>query len=67
MSNTDAWRALSIMAHQDDFEFNAGGFFALLKRSHGQRVHLNILTTTRGASGHPDRSLMNLIVKDDLS
>ncbi len=43
---------MSIMAHQDDFEFNAGGLFALLRRRYGRRLRLKILATTRGASGH---------------
>jgi len=40
------------MAHQDDFEFNAGGSFALLRQKLGDGVQLGILTTTNGASGH---------------
>ena len=26
-------KVMSIMAHQDDFEFNAGGLFTLLKKT----------------------------------
>lgn len=48
---------MSIMAHQDDFEFNAGGLFAKLCKIHGDQVELKILTTTRGASGHHQMSL----------
>jgi LmbE family N-acetylglucosaminyl deacetylase len=43
---------MSIMAHQDDFEFNAGGTFALLRQSHGSDVRMKIMATSRGASGH---------------
>ena len=45
-------RAMSIMAHQDDFEFNAGGFFAMLRKKYGRGAELKILATSRGASGH---------------
>ncbi len=45
-------KIMSIMAHQDDFEFNAGGTFALLRRIHGAEAQFKILVTTRGASGH---------------
>ncbi len=48
---------MSIMAHQDDFEFNAGGAFALLRKYHGDRLKIKILTTNRGASGHYEMSL----------
>ena len=40
------------MAHQDDFEFNAGGFFAMLRKKYGRGAELKILATSRGASGH---------------
>jgi len=43
---------MSIMAHQDDFEFNAGGSFALLRQTLGSNVELKVLATTRGSSGH---------------
>lgn len=45
-------RVMSIMAHQDDFEFNVGGTFALLRQSLNENVRLCVLTTTTGASGH---------------
>lgn len=45
-------RVLSVMAHQDDFEFNLGGAFALLRRTWGDAVALRILTTSTGQSGH---------------
>jgi LmbE family N-acetylglucosaminyl deacetylase len=45
-------RVMSVMAHQDDFEFNAGGSFALLSQTLGDDVKLGVLTTTNGASGH---------------
>lgn len=45
-------RVMSIMAHQDDFEFNAGGSFALLRESLGEAVTFKIIATTSGASGH---------------
>ena len=48
---------MSIMAHQDDFEFNAGGLFAKLRKQHGDNVKLKILVTTRGATGHHEMSL----------
>lgn len=40
------------MAHQDDFEFNAGGLFAMLRKKYGREAELKILATSRGASGH---------------
>lgn len=52
MSANETIRAMSIMAHQDDFEFNAGGVFAQLRKRYGNDVKLKILATTRGASGH---------------
>lgn len=45
-------RVMSIMAHQDDFEFLAAGLFLKLRRHYGARVTLKILTTSTGASGH---------------
>jgi LmbE family N-acetylglucosaminyl deacetylase len=45
-------RILSIMAHQDDFELNLGGTFALLRRTLGDQVRLKVLATSAGASGH---------------
>lgn len=45
-------RIMSVMAHQDDFEFNAGGIFAMLRRHHGDNVEFKILATSTGASGH---------------
>jgi LmbE family N-acetylglucosaminyl deacetylase len=50
-------KVMSIMAHQDDFEFNAGGLFAKLRKKHGDNVKLKVLATTRGASGHHKMSL----------
>jgi LmbE family N-acetylglucosaminyl deacetylase len=50
-------KVMSIMAHQDDFEFNAGGLFAKLRKHYGSSLKLKILTTTRGASGHHQMSL----------
>jgi LmbE family N-acetylglucosaminyl deacetylase len=51
-SDTAPLRVLSVMAHQDDFEFNLGGTFALLRRKLGDGVRLGIVATTNGASGH---------------
>ena len=45
-------RAMSIMAHQDDFEFCAAGTFSILRETYGDGVALKILTTSTGASGH---------------
>ena len=45
-------RVMSIMAHQDDFEFEAAGFFLLLRKHYGNDVELKILTTSTGVSGH---------------
>ena len=49
-------RVMSVMAHQDDFEFTAGGTFALLRKTFGENVTMRILTTTRGAAGHHELS-----------
>jgi LmbE family N-acetylglucosaminyl deacetylase len=43
---------MSVMAHQDDFELNLGGTFALLRQTLGERVKLKVLTTNTGATGH---------------
>lgn len=53
----DSIKVMSIMAHQDDFEFNAGGAFAQLRQKYGDRLQLKILCTTTGASGHHQLSL----------
>ena len=45
-------RVMSVMAHQDDFEFEAAGLFLQLRQYYGDRVRLKILTTSRGGSGH---------------
>ncbi|MBQ9087226.1 MAG: PIG-L family deacetylase [Lentisphaeria bacterium] len=45
-------RVMSVMAHQDDFEFEAAGLFLKLRQHYGDQVRLKILTTTRGGSGH---------------
>jgi len=44
------------MAHQDDFEFTAGGLFALFCQKYGNNLKIKILATSRGASGHMDMS-----------
>ncbi len=50
-------RVMSIMAHQDDFEFSAAGLFAILRERYQDRVKIKILASTRGASGHHEMSL----------
>ena len=45
-------RVMSIMAHQDDFEFEAAGLFLMLRNYYGDDVELKILTTSTGVSGH---------------
>ncbi len=45
-------RVMSIMAHQDDFEFEAAGLFAKLRNHYGDDAEHKVLTTSRGASGH---------------
>ncbi|MBE6370369.1 MAG: hypothetical protein E7056_09475 [Lentisphaerae bacterium] len=45
-------RVMSIMAHQDDFEFEAAGLFLKLRQHYGSDVELKILTTSTGVSGH---------------
>ena len=45
-------RVMSVMAHQDDFEFEAAGFFSKLRQYYGSNVKLKILTVSRGGSGH---------------
>lgn len=57
MNHGNTIRIMSVMAHQDDFEFNAGGVFTQLRRRYGDHVDLKILATTRGASGHHASSL----------
>ncbi|MCF6177702.1 MAG: PIG-L family deacetylase [Victivallaceae bacterium] len=58
-------RVMSIMAHQDDFEFNAGGFFALLRKHYGEQVELKIVTTSTGASGHHKMDLASTAKRRD--
>lgn len=48
----DRLRVMSVMAHPDDFEFCAGGTFALLRETLADAVDVKIVTTTAGASGH---------------
>ena len=54
-------RVMSIMAHQDDFEFEAAGLFLRLREYYGDDVELKILTTSTGVSGHhiygPDETI----------
>lgn len=50
-------KVMSIMAHQDDFEFTAGGVFAHLRQKYGADVKLKILATNRGSSGHHQMGL----------
>ena len=45
-------RVMSVMAHQDDFEFEAAGLFIRLRQHYGDDVELKILTTSTGVSGH---------------
>ncbi|MPM76264.1 hypothetical protein SDC9_123261 [bioreactor metagenome] len=49
-------RVMSVMAHQDDFEFEAAGFFLMLRRHYGDAVELKVLTTSTGVSGHHEMS-----------
>jgi LmbE family N-acetylglucosaminyl deacetylase len=56
---------MSVMAHQDDFEFNAGGLFCRLRERLGDRLRLKILATTRGASGHHEMSLEDTFLRRD--
>jgi len=44
------------MAHQDDFEFTAGGTFALLRNYYKDQLEIKIVATTRGAFGHHEMS-----------
>ena len=54
-------RIMSVMAHQDDFEFEAAGLFLRLREYYGNDVELKILTTSTGVSGHhiigPDETI----------
>ena len=50
-------RIMSIQAHQDDFEFECGGLFAMLKERYGDGIKIKILATSRGSSGHHSLSL----------
>ena len=58
-------RVMAIMAHQDDFEFNAGGFFALLRQHYEEQVELKIVTTSTGASGHHEMNLASTAKRRD--
>jgi LmbE family N-acetylglucosaminyl deacetylase len=63
--NEQPLRVMSIMAHQDDFEFNAGGTFALLRETLGDNVRLCVLTSTTGASGHHLMSATETVARRD--
>jgi LmbE family N-acetylglucosaminyl deacetylase len=54
---------MSVMAHQDDFELNLGGTFALLRQTLGERVKLKVLTTNTGATGHHQLSLDDTFIR----
>ena len=54
--NSPRLRVMSIMAHPDDFEFDAAGSFALLRQTLGDEVEFKILTTTAGETGHHEVS-----------
>jgi len=56
MGNAHALRVMSIMAHQDDFEFNAGGSFALLRQVYGDAIEMKVVAMSRGAAGHHELS-----------
>ncbi|MFH1477160.1 MAG: PIG-L family deacetylase [Verrucomicrobiota bacterium] len=45
-------KIMSIMAHQDDFEFEAGGLFALLRNRYRADLEIKIVATSRGVFGH---------------
>jgi len=45
-------RVMVIVAHQDDFEFCAGGVSAMLREYYKDDLKLKVLAMTRGASGH---------------
>lgn len=48
---------MSVMAHQDDFEFEAAGLFLKLREHYGDNVELKILTTSTGVSGHHEMGM----------
>ncbi len=50
-------RVMSIMAHQDDFEFEAAGLFLMLRKHYQDDVTLKVLTTSTGVSGHHELGL----------
>lgn len=45
-------KVMSIMAHQDDFEFRAGGTFVQLRERYGDKLEIKLVNTSRGATGH---------------
>ncbi len=45
-------KVMSIMAHQDDFEFRAAGTFAQMKKKYGNDIQIKLINTSRGATGH---------------
>ncbi len=53
-------KVMSIMAHQDDFEFRAAGTFAQMKKKYGNDIQIKLINTSRGATGHhimsPDKT-----------
>ncbi len=49
-------KALAVVAHCDDFEFTAGGTFALWQRKLGDEFRARLLVCTDGAAGHHFRT-----------
>ena len=45
-------KIMAVIPHQDDFEYCAGGTFALLRERFKEKLKIKILALTRGASGH---------------
>ena len=45
-------KVMSIMAHQDDFEFRAAGTFALMRNKYGDDLRIKLINTSCGATGH---------------
>ncbi len=45
-------RVMAVIPHQDDFEYCAGGTFALLRKRFKEKLKIKILALSRGASGH---------------
>ncbi|MBM3846852.1 MAG: PIG-L family deacetylase [Verrucomicrobia bacterium] len=54
-------KVLFVHAHQDDYEFTAGGSFEIWRGQLGKEFHARVLICTDGSAGHHSRTRKELI------